>query len=311
MEKRPFGNTGLEVSPLGFGGASVGPSAADRRRAARALNRLLDAGVNLIDTAQCYAGSEELIGGAVGHRRDEFVLVSKCGHHEVRADGSMRSRPIGPDDVDQALRRLRTDRLDVMLLHSYDRDVLERGEALEVLARAREAGKICFAGYSGDNETAALAATLPGVDVVETSVSLADQANLRSVLPGARERGLGVVAKRPVANAAWRRVGDSPASYADAHARSYIERLKAMALDPVALGIEGPAETAWAELALRFTIAAPGVHVAIVGTTDPDHVRANVAAAEKGPLPDEVVQTIHDAFSRAETASGETWRGEN
>ena len=79
-ENRVFGTTGLQVSPLGFGGAPIGYLATEQQQVARILNLLLDAGVNVIDTAECYPGSESLIGQAVGHRRKEFVLVTKCGH---------------------------------------------------------------------------------------------------------------------------------------------------------------------------------------------------------------------------------------
>ena len=70
----------MQVSPLGFGGAPIGYLATGQQQVARILNLLLDAGVNVIDTAECYPGSEPLIGQAVGHRRKEFVLVTKCGH---------------------------------------------------------------------------------------------------------------------------------------------------------------------------------------------------------------------------------------
>ena len=74
------------------------------------------------------------------------------------------------------------------------------------------------------------------------------------------------------------------------YAKTYTERLAKMKLSPAALGFSGPPETAWPELALRFTLSQPGVHCAIIGTTNPDNARANLEAAEKGPLPPEVVR---------------------
>ena len=71
MEMRPFGKTGFETSALGFGGGPVGFDAPEQQAVVRILNMLLDRGVNLIDTAAAYKGSEEAIGKAVGHRRDE------------------------------------------------------------------------------------------------------------------------------------------------------------------------------------------------------------------------------------------------
>ncbi|MFP4106554.1 MAG: aldo/keto reductase [Phycisphaerae bacterium] len=307
MEKRQLGRTGLSVSVLGYGSAAVGSAAAaDRNAAAETLRTLLDGGVNLVDTAQVYPGSEEFIGRELADRRDELVLVSKCGHHDVLPDGRLRSRRIGQEDIDQALRRLRTDYLDVMLLHSYDRDLLEQGEALDVLVRAREAGKIGHIGYSGDNETAAYAASLDCVSVVEMSVNLADQANLESVLPEARKRDIGVIVKRPLANAAWRLLQSDDG--VEPHVQPYVERLRTMGLAPANCGL---GEADWAELALRFVLSLDGLHVAIVGTTNPRNAQANLAAAQKGPLPADAIGCIRNAFEQARRQAEEPWPGQN
>lgn len=308
MERRQFGRTGLEVSPLGFGAAPIGIQSVDQKQAGKVLNDLLDAGVNLIDTAECYQDSELLIGEAIGHRRGEYVLVTKCGH---KAPPDLEGEDWRPElieaTVDRALRRLRTDRLDVILLHSCDREVLEKGDVLEVLRKARDAGKVRWIGYSGDNETAAYAATLPDVAVIETSVNIADQANIDVVLPETQRRDIGVLAKRPIANSAWKDISDQPEAYRS-YVQTYTDRLRKMAIDPAALGFSGPPEKAWPELALRFTLSQPGVHVAIIGTTNPAHLRANIEAAEKGPLPRQTIQAIRDIFQRAQ--SDGPWTGQ-
>ena len=87
MEKRKLGRTGLEVSALGFGGGPVGFLGTEQQRVTDILNYLLDNGVNFIDTAAGYPGSEEAIGNAVSHRRDDYVLVSKCGRAFDDLDG--------------------------------------------------------------------------------------------------------------------------------------------------------------------------------------------------------------------------------
>ncbi len=204
MQHRAFGDTGLSVSPVGFGGAPIGLLQTDREQAGTLLNALLGAGVNLIDTAARYKGSEELIGEHVSHRRGEFVLVSKCGSDVRQVEAPEWSAEMVEKTVDATLKHLRTDHLDVMLLHYCVQDVLERGEAVDALARARDAGKIRFAGYSGDNAPAAYAATLPDVAVIETSINIVDQSNVDAVLPACRRRNLAVIAKRPIANAAWK-----------------------------------------------------------------------------------------------------------
>jgi len=237
METRTFGSTGLEVSVLGFGGAPIGFLEAEQRQVTALLNTLLDEGVNLLDTAMLYMGSEELIGKAVSHRRDEFVLVTKCVNPMDPSPAAWSADAVA-QAVDQALVRLRTDHLDVMLLHSCGLDTLEQGDALGALVRARQAGKIRFAGYSGDNETLAYAAALPDVAVIETSLNICDQANLASGLPKAKERELGVIAKRPLANAAWKDLSEQQGMYTD-YAKPYTDRFAGMGLTPADLGFEG------------------------------------------------------------------------
>ena len=308
MEMRPLGKTGFEVSVLGFGGGPVGFDALDQDGVGRILNTLLDRGVNLIDTAAGYKGSEEAIGKAVAHRREEYVLVSKCGLGVEGIEGDPWSAPVIAATVERALKRLQTDRLDVMLLHSCDLEILERDEAIGALVRARDAGKIRHLGYSGDNEAAVWAAKHPQVAVIETSVNICDQANIETLLPEARAHEIGVLAKRPIANGAWRRTSDISPFYLN-YSRSYAGRLEAMGIGPAELGFSGDAAAAWPEIALRFTLAQPGVTTAIVGTTKDSHMEANLAAAGKGPLPAAAVAALRAAFREAEAASREAWPG--
>jgi aryl-alcohol dehydrogenase-like predicted oxidoreductase len=305
MKKHAFGKTGFEVTSLGFGAAPAAYLAADQERAAKVINQLLDAGVNLIDTAAGYPGSETFLGERFSHRRKDFVLVSKCGHKIPESNTSPWAPETITATVDRALRQLRTDHVDVMLLHSCDMKVMQKGEALAALVEAREAGKIRFAGYSGDNQVAAYAATLPDIAVIETSISIADQINIELVLPAAVEKNLGVLAKRPIANSAWRK--ELPGMYAN-YGKVYTDRLAKMKLDPGELGISGPAETAWPELALRFTLSQPGVHTAIIGTTNPENAAANIRYAEKGALPGAVVEKIRAAFGDADPEK--KWTGQ-
>ena len=295
------------VTSLGLGGAEIGFLRPDRERAAKMLNLLLDEKVNVIDTAASYQPSEEFIGETIGHRRKEFVLISKCGGKFAGVDGPDWSAEIISKSVDRSLKRLRTETIDVMLLHTCEQEILVRGEAMGALVKAREAGKIRFAGFSGDNETAAYAAALPDVAVVETSINLADQVNLDLVVTAARKHDVGILAKRPVANAAWKNREDQPGFYGG-YAQPYKERLAKMKIDPAELGFAGiPSELAWPELAIRFAFSHPGVNTAIAGTASLENTSRNIAYANKGPLPVEVVRKIRDAFKTA--AIGENWPG--
>jgi aryl-alcohol dehydrogenase-like predicted oxidoreductase len=308
MKRRSFGQTGLEVSVLGFGAAPVGYLGETAKRTAEILNLLLDQGMNLIDTAACYTNSEPLIAEAVGHRRDEYFLVTKCGHRAGELTGREWSSRLIQQSVERSLRQLQTDYLDVVVLHSCEETVLRQGEALETLVRARDEGKIRFVGYSGDNEAAAYAATLGDVAVIETSVNLCDQANIETVLPVAREQEVGVLAKRSVANAAWKDIEEQRGIYRD-YSEPYITRLPALGITPSSLGFGQDTSEDWLRLALRFTLSVSGVDCAIVGTTSPENARVNLAAIQEGPLPNDMFEHIRESFRLARSSSDFSWEG--
>ncbi len=309
--RRLFGSrTGLHVSPLGFGGAPIGYVAGGADRSEAVLHHLLDHGVNVIDTAACYFGSEELIGRSIGNRRDDFILISKCGHRVEEGDpppGSDWDPKLITHSIDRSLQRLRTDRIDVMLLHSCDQAVLDKGEALDAVLRARDAGKVRFAGYSGDNAEAAWAAQHPEIAVIETSINIVDQANIDLVLPHCRANGIGVIVKRPIANAAWKTPDQQYSEYVKYYT-PYHTRLTAVGLTIEAIAeAAGQPDLSWPEAALRFVLAFPEAHTLIVGTTRIDNVDANIAAVRNGPLPKAAVDLIRSAWRNApESAS---WEG--
>ena len=141
-----LGRTGLQVSTLGFGAAPIGYLQIDRQRVGRILNLLLDNGLNLIDTAASYPGSEEVIAETVAARRSQYVLVSKCGSTLPDVPGQAWSQDVILRTVDRSLSRLKTDQIEVMLLHSCDLSTLKQGEAIGALVKARQAGKIRHAG---------------------------------------------------------------------------------------------------------------------------------------------------------------------
>jgi len=302
----PFGRTALQVSPAGFGGGPIGYLATDLAQVDRLLNTLLDHGVNVIDTATAYAGSQTAIGAAIATRRAEYVLISKCGRTGASETAPEWSRQLILRSIDLALQELRTAYLDAMLLHTPDVETLRRGEAVGALEEARLAGKIRWGGFSGDNEAAAFAAELPDVAIIQTSINLADQANIDLVLPAARAHNVGVMAKRPLANAAWRSLDEQAGFYRD-YSRDYSARLAKMDLNLADFGYDPVDPHAWPELALRFTLSQAGVHTAIIGTTRTENALKNLRAVGLGALPAEVTAKIRAAFKKAR--GGESWTG--
>jgi aryl-alcohol dehydrogenase-like predicted oxidoreductase len=282
---------------LGFGGSEIGYGRAALDTVRRLLDGALDAGLNVIDTAECYVTSEELIGAAVGHRRADYYLFTKCGHAAGLDYPDWHPRLLA-ESIDRSLRRLRTDHIDLLQLHSCSAEVLRRGEAIEVLRRAREQGKTRFIGYSGDGADALYAIQTGAFDTLQTSVNIADQQALDLTLPLARERGMGVIAKRPVANAAWRHKHRPE----DTYVQPYWERLNRLDYD----FLRGDMRTA-ISTALRFTLSVPGVHTAIVGTTAPGRWRENAELLAAGPLPAEEFDSI---CARWRQVAGADWAGE-
>lgn len=309
MQRTPLGQTDLTVSRLGFGAAPIGFLETPPTQVGKLVDLLLEGGVNLFDTAAMYRGAEQLLGDALKGHRDDVVLVSKAGHREKAFSYEAWSPELIRASVERSLERLHTDHLDVVLLHSCEMEVLDKGEALGTLLALREEGKVRHAGYSGDNEAAAHAAGLDGVEVIETSVNIADQRNIDVVLPACAEHNVGVIAKRPIANAAWNPLNKQRGMYQE-YARTYHERLKEMEVTPHDLGYHGHPEVEWPEIALKFTLAVKGVDTAIVGTTSTVNARVNVDAASKHPLRDQVVQTLRQAFRDAEQKSGTVWLGQ-
>jgi aryl-alcohol dehydrogenase-like predicted oxidoreductase len=148
IEARRLGRTGITVSALGFGASELGQKRIALKTAASILGSALDAGLNVIDTAACYGNSEELLGRAIGHRRKDFYLLTKCGH----ASG-LPFADWTPDlieaSIDRSLKRLGTDYVDVIQLHSCGEWHLRQGDLIDALRRARDKGKVRFLGYSG------------------------------------------------------------------------------------------------------------------------------------------------------------------
>lgn len=126
MEKRRLGKTDMEVSVLGFGGSEIGYEQASPETVAELLNSALDAGLNVIDTAECYHNSEELIGQAVSKRRSEFYLFTKCGHPHGFGERADWSEDSILESIQRSLRRLKTDKIDIVQLHSCSRGFSSR-----------------------------------------------------------------------------------------------------------------------------------------------------------------------------------------
>lgn len=268
-------------SRIGLGLGRVGSDDVSDEAASAVMSTAFELGVRVFDAAPSYGHAERRLGDfarRVG--REQLVISTKCGYGVPGVpDWTYECIERG---VDLARQRMGLDVIDVMHLHSCPRSTLEGAGVLEALFRAREAGKVRAVAYSGEGDALALAVEV--CDIVQCSVNVADQGCLDTTLRRALERGVRVLAKRPIASGAWR-AGDA----ADTAARVYRERLAKMGLD------FGPR---WLEVAVRFSAFAPGVSACLVGTSSAAHLEAIAASVKLGPLPDGELRALREAFVR-------------
>ncbi|TDC52813.1 aldo/keto reductase [Jiangella ureilytica] len=305
LPHRTLGRTGLQVSTLGYGGIDLRGLPVGRHLASdeadRLLNTVLDEGITLVDTSIDYGLSEELIGRHLAHRRDEFVLTGKCGcapGREVfglapaRTPHDYRPRTIRAG-VEQSLRRLRTDRLDVVQVHrAPGRSVLERDDTVAALLELKEAGKVRFLGVSSELPEIEEHLAMDVFDVFQIPYS-ALQPEYEAVVTRAARTGAGVIVRSGAG-----RVLPRPAGQADGGRQSYAEAWRRSGLD----GLRGAMPPI--ELLLRHLLSRPDVSTVLIGSTDVAHVRENVAAAQRGGLPAGLYQAVQVATRAATSAGG-------
>jgi uncharacterized protein (DUF2237 family)/aryl-alcohol dehydrogenase-like predicted oxidoreductase len=293
---RALGRTGADVTILSYGAMELrghprGPEITDED-AGRLLNAVLDSGINLIDTSPDYGRSEELIGTYVGHRRDEFFLASKCGCPiEVPTDvpppySHDYSQKNVRADVEQSLRRLRTDRLDLVQVHmSPSRATLEENRTVETLHELQDEGKIRFIGMSGILPNLPDHIAMNVFDAFQIPYS-AVQRDHENLITEAADKGAGTLIRGGAARGAaseeknWS-VG--PLTQQPGVAQRNWETA----------GIDDLLDEAGIdrmEFILRFTLSHPGLSTTIVGTANPAHLASNITVAERGPLPPDLYE---------------------
>lgn len=299
IPKARLGRTGLEVTRLGYGAMEIRGAPRGReitpKQAETVLNAVVDAGINYIDTSIDYGMSEEFIGRFLAHRRSEFYLATKCGCQvgASPAPSGQRSPHVFTREnivagVNQSLRRMKTDHLDVVQFHaSPSRQALKEHGAVDALKDLQREGKVRFLGMSGVLPDLADHVGMGVFDVLQIPYSALERQN-EGWIREAAKAGIGTVIRGGVAKG---EPGESGVSRPDPW--TLFERAKLRELMP-----DGETPTSFL---LRFTLSHPGMHTTIVGTMNPDHVRANVAAASRGPLSSD----LYEEAKRRLAAAGE------
>ena len=305
IETRPLGRTGTRVTILGYGamelrGEPHGPATADEDTG-RLLNEVLDAGINLIDTSPDYGRSEELIGRYLGHRRDEYFLASKCGC--LLGPPPPGARPPFPHDwsaanvragVEQSLRRLGTDRLDLVQVHmSPSRVQLDADDTVPTLMALRDEGKVRFIGMSGILPNLPDHIAMGAFEVFQIPYS-ALQREHEELITAAAGTGAGTLIRGGAARGTAAEDKNWTVQPLSSSGPPAQDRWQAAGLDEV---LDGGMSRH--EFILRFTLSHPALSSTIVGTSSLDHLRGNLAIAAKGPLPPDLYQRARDALQPA------------
>lgn len=267
-----LGRTGLEVTRLGYGAAHR-RSLTDQEMDAQ-LNAVLDAGINFVDTANDYGNSEEMIGRFLRHRRDEFILATKCG---CSPDGHIWTRENLFRGLHESLDRLRVDYVDVMQLHNPSVADCEEGELVDALQDMRAQGKVRWIGMS---TTLPHLPTYLGWDVFDAYQIpySALERDHETWLTTTAQAGAGTIIRGGVA------LGEPKVGLGNP------ERWKAFT--NAAINELRQADESNTSFLLRYTLTHPDVHTTIVGTTNPAHLEENAQAVLAGPLsPDLYAET--------------------
>ena len=289
MEYRTLGRTGIRISEVGLGTWGMGGDRygrADDAESRGAILRALELGINHIDTAPIYGNgrSEEVIGAAIAGRRHEVVLASKVGMFPGGRQNFDYSGPRVMREVEQSLRRLQTDYLDIYFLHSPDEDLF-RDDGLEALVRLKEQGKIRAAGFSvmSVDEGIPLAMRLieqGQVDVIQQAYRLLYTLPSTELLPLAQARNVGVIARENfyfgfLTGAITRETvfddHDDRRKFLPAFIDAVLARVEK--LDFLTNG------RTMTQAALQFVLATPGVHGVIPGAMTVAEVEDNVRAS--------------------------------
>jgi Predicted oxidoreductases (related to aryl-alcohol dehydrogenases) len=286
MEKRILGRTNLPITALSYGAMELGKCESDAH-AERVLNLVLDEGINYIDTSPEYILSEERIGKAISHRRDEYILSTKCGdlpnspgyHYEF-------SKKIMTDNIENSLRLLKTDYIDIWQLHGATPMHFATGEAdeaFEVMKDMKKAGKVRFLGvtmrhgrpyesaYPVDSTYfyAPVFAQYECLDMMQIVYSGMARGP-ENILEGIAKKGKGIVARSALNRF---KPQDYDALWESARMNQLLE--------------SGDTRS---DFLLRFAMSHPYITTCLIGSKNEEHIKANIAAARRGALPDRLYQ---------------------
>lgn len=322
MEYRPLGRTGWNISEIGFGawgiGGDWGPTKDEESLAA--LNKAIDLGVNFIDTADVYGEgrSERLIAEVLRQRSEEIIVATKAGRRLNPHVAGGYNRQNLTSFVEQSLRNLQTDALDLLQLHCPPSEVYEMPEVFGILDDLMRAGKIRYYGVSVERVDEALKAiTYPNVQSVQIIFNMFRFKPAEQFFPAAHERQVGILARVPLASGLLTGKYRPDSQFAANDHRSFNRHGEAFDQGETFSGVDYntglqaveelrpliPPGATLAEVALRWILMFPDVTSAIPGAKNPQQAEDNVRAASLPPLSPAAmrqVQKVYDKYIRSQ-----------
>ena len=282
MEKRILGRTGLEVTPLGFGALEL--KHLDEKQAAHLMNEVLDNGINYIDTSPDYKLSEELIGKSIAHRRHEYILATKCGDN-IQGHEPQRiwTRENLMENLEHSLKTLKTDYIDAWQMHGAMPHYFteeSKQEVIQTMLDVKKSGKVRSIGttFRNGSKKDELYPAGYGMVAIRELIKWEELETMQIVYGGltrknelaiskASEKGIGMIARGVIKN------------YFDDYDMLYSKAKIAELHEP------GETKT---EFLIRYALSHPGLSTMIVGTKDVGHMKANIKAADKGRLSEDI-----------------------
>lgn len=323
MNYRPFGSTDLLVSKIGLGCSEIGSGVFYRNEweSLRVLNRAFELGINFYDTAELYGygHSEELIGRAFKGRRSRVIIATKVGMltsslgrigktllpilQPVRQviqpwkDALRRVSKQRQDfssthirkAIEQSLRRLHTDYLDLYQLHNPPTRVIEEGEVFETLDYLKDQGKIRFYGVSAETiSDALLCLRYPNISSLQVVFNLLEPEVAKELLPLSHQKGIAIIARVPLARGLLTKkmtaqTGPLLNRNQMQIARAKVEKLSSLVNEKV---------RSLPQTAIQFILHHPQVSVVIPGTRTVKHLEENIATLNVPPLTEEELERI-------------------
>jgi aryl-alcohol dehydrogenase-like predicted oxidoreductase len=286
METRELGKTGLSVTDLGYGAMELRHQ--DEQDAARLLNAVLDGGINFVDTSPDYGPSEGYIGKALSHRRDDFILATKCGCN-VDLNGKSQDPPHTWSrerllaNIENSLRLLKADYIDVWQLHGAMPEELAGGksdDAIKTMLELQQQGKVRFIAISFRNGGRGdpLYPAGYGFQCIQEFMEWG-VFDVMQIVYGALTRK----SEAAIAKAADKGIGIIVRGVVKRYFDNYDELFETAGLDE--LRQDGETRNSFL---IRFAMNHPGMSTMIIGTKNADHLTENIQAATRGQLPDDV-----------------------